>query len=186
MKNTKNLFENGFIKNQLKIGCFDFKTLIISFIFFFPPTFFGINASASEFLNTTDGETKSVVYGDGSELGFYFQVSFLVDEKILPRISLTPPMSKEEEDRQKQYEQEQVIKLQPQLVFLNNTALCEIFQGPYYSTDDFIAPSKQLTYAYLIKTTAEQKNTSCKLVIYLSNGTTQLREIQYFTQIGKD
>jgi hypothetical protein len=131
-----------------------------------------------DFLNTNDGEYYTLVNGQGTERGFYFQVTQIFDEDTLPKNPLTAIENIISEDEI----QSKLILLEPKVEFSNNTAECEIFQGPYYSTNVMIAKGTEVTFAYIIKANSKLLKKSCNIKVLSSDLKTTLREIDYFTK----
>lgn len=145
-----------------------FISKIITLIYFFAVAF-SAHAEDIDFLNTVDGESFSVIDGVGTERGLYFQADVEVQG-----VSLIYTDDLEESDN------EVVEQNQPEIKFLSNTAKCEIFQGPYFSTSS-LAIKSVVTYAYLISVKASVPNTSCIIEVYSDDTKEPIRVLQYFT-----
>lgn len=136
---------------------------------------------ADDFLNTDDFETYSLVQGTGQERGFYVQVTLFFNENTLPKQSLLPFSEPVDEALINQ----KLIELEPNLIFENNTAECDIYQV-YYSTDDFVAGGTNVTYAYLINVKSNASNKGCSLSISNSEDLKIIRSIEYTTANGEN
>lgn len=137
-----------------------------------------IKSNASDFLDTPDDVSFFELYGDGTEAGFFTLVKFIADEDRLPKPSLLPGSS----DIDAEVLYQKLLLLEPQIIFLENTANCEVFQGPYYNLNNLVSYGTEVSFSYLIKTDSHLLNASCKLELYVLGEAHPRKTVKYFTK----
>lgn len=137
-----------------------------------------IKSNANDFLDTPDDVAFFELYGNGTEAGFFTLVKFIADEDRLPKQPLLPGSV----DIDAEILYQKLLLLEPQIVFLENTANCEVFQGPYYNLNNLVSHGTEVSFSYLIKTDSHLSNASCILELYVLGETLPRKTVKYFTK----
>ncbi len=168
----------SFQKHLLNIF-FIFSTLLISYI---------SSAENLEFLDTPDELNYFKLKGHGLEAGFFVLIKFIANETLLPKSSLIPNLEAKQPTTQEinqEYVFKKLLLLEPIIIFSNNSAECNIFQGPYYHLNEIVDEGTEVSFSYLIGTNAKNPGLSCNLEIFVLGENQPRKTIDYSTYSGE-